>query len=83
MVVSNQEKGLVCICRANDSELLKCCLLPWECLQITSIVTQMSKGCALALNTDFCLQVDGTKEITVFSLETPASVLTCVADSSN
>lgn len=34
----------------------------------------MSKGCALSLNTDFCLQVDDTEEITSFSLEAPASL---------
>lgn len=39
------------------------------------------QGLCFFLSTDFCLQVDDAEEITRFSLETPASSLSCIADS--
>lgn len=34
-----------------------------------------------SLNTNFCFQVDNTEEIRNIMLETPASLLLCIADS--
>lgn len=54
MAVSNQKKGLVCICGANDSALLSdACCHGNNCLQIIYVVTQMSKVCEPFINIYF------------------------------
>lgn len=82
MAVSNQEKGLVCICRANDSALFKMMFVAMAMLTNNLYSnSNVQRLCTFLEHRFLSPKLDDTEEIISYSLETLASLLPCIADS--